>query len=89
MVKIGKNAYKNIIFPILIGSCFEHNTDYSGNDVANKGSISDENDCQKECQNYDGCNYWTFDPSNQMCWMKGSYSGSVSNNNGARSGPKF
>ena len=57
--------------------------------MGNSKTTSDESDCQKECQNYDGCNYWTYDPSNQMCWMKASYSGSVSNNNGARSGPKF
>ena len=30
MPKIGKNAYKNVIFPILIGSCFEQNKEFHG-----------------------------------------------------------
>ena len=71
---------------ILIGSssCFEQNIDFYGNDVGSK-VVSDEYDCQKECQNYDGCNYWTYMDG---CWMKSSDSGSVLLN-GAISGPKF
>ena len=72
---------------ILIGSCFEQNTDFLGNDVGAKEMdlFSDEYDCQKECQNYDSCNYWTW---TSKCWMKNSDSGRVSKN-GAISGPKF
>ena len=73
---------------ILIGSCFEQNKDFSGNDVGDT-TASDEYDCQKECQNYDNCNYWTYTYTlNKKCSMKNSNSGSVPYN-GAISGPKF
>ena len=70
---------------ILIGPCFKQKTDFYGNDVGSK-QASDEYDCQKKCQNYDGCNYWTYTPG--TCWMKKSASGRASNNH-AISGPKF
>ena len=75
---------------ILIGSCFEQNTDFLGNDVGAKEMdlFSDEYDCQKECQNYVSCKYWTYNTSNKKCYMKHSNSGLVSYN-GAISGPKF
>ena len=74
---------------ILIGSCFEQNKDFYGNDVGSK-VVSDEYDCQKECQNFDSCNYWTWTSHGDfnVCWMKNSDSGRKSKN-GAISGPKF
>ena len=74
---------------ILIGSCFEQNKDFFGNDVGDT-TASDEYDCQKECQNLwpESCNYWTYNLFNKKCFMKNSNSGSVPYN-GAISGPKF
>jgi len=71
------------------GSCFEQNKDFYGNDVGSK-VVSDEYDCQKECQNHDSCNYWTWTSHGtfNVCWMKNSDSGRKSKN-GAISGPKF
>ena len=70
---------------ILIGSCFEQNKDFFGNDVGDT-TASDEYDCQKECQNDDSCNYWTW--YNNRCYIKNSDSGQASLI-GAISGPKF
>ena len=72
---------------ILIGSCFEQNKDFYGNDVGSK-VVSDEYDCQKECQNYDRYNYWTFNSLVNKCLIKNSDSG-LRLYNGAISGPKF
>ena len=56
--------------------------------MGSKEAISNEYDCQNECQSYDGCSYWTYNSVTLMCWMKSSDSGSVLLN-GAISGPKY
>ena len=55
--------------------------------MGNWKATSNEYDCQKECQNYGSCNYWTYNTMNGKCHMKSSDSGRKSHN-GAISGPK-
>ena len=86
-MKLTKNECKKVIV-IFLGSCFEQNTDFLGNDVGNWTATSDKNDCQKECQNYGSCNYWTYNTIDGKCHMKSSDSGRKSLN-GAISGPKL
>ena len=72
--------------------CYEQDTYHQGNDLANKKADSAQ-DCQAMCQDYEGCNYWTFDASyihtdDKRCWIKSSGTGpnTLINN---QSGPKY
>ena len=44
--------------------CFDYGTDYKGFDMQEGVYIpqASPEDCQIECQNTAGCEYWTWDP---------------------------
>ena len=58
-----------ILLSISLGSvisedCFDYGTDYYGFDMddGHYNSQGSAKDCQIECQNTVGCEYWTWDP---------------------------
>ena len=53
--------------------CFDYGTDYYGFDMDDGHYVSTANAeaCQIECQNTNGCEYWTWDPDyHSACWKK-------------------
>ena len=59
------------------GCTIEEGVDYNGNDIAGQSNIAvtDQHDCARRCLTEDTCNFWTFKPSGNRCWLKTSYSG--------------
>ena len=50
---------------LLSQDCFDHGLDYVGNDISDGHHhvpTSSAEDCQRECQNNDKCNFWTWEP---------------------------
>merc|ERR1711997_816048 len=71
--------------------CFDYGTDYYGFDMDDGHYVSTANAeaCQIECQNTNGCEYWTWDPDyHSACWKK--YDKGESRPSGSLiSGPKY
>ena len=55
-------------------SCAEDNTAYYGNNLvnANKNKKGSSKECQMACENYDGCNYWSWEKNFHWCYLKHS-----------------
>jgi hypothetical protein len=59
------------------GCIFEEGVDYSGNTIHGMANIpvTDQHDCSHLCAAENSCNFWTFQPSDNCCWLKTSDSG--------------
>ena len=71
-----------------VSSCFEENVNFAGFGLPDNkliGTLS-PNDCQKQCQERDGCQFWTLVKT--TCWLKSSNKGRKSQV-GKISGPKY
>ena len=53
-----------LIASVVSDDCFDYGTDYNGFDMEEGVYIpqASAEDCQIECQNTAGCEYWTWDP---------------------------
>ena len=53
-----------LIVSLASDNCFDYGTDYNGFDMeeGQYNSTTSAEDCQIECQNTAGCEYWTWDP---------------------------
>lgn len=72
-------------------TCFLPNADYYGSDIYAASSVSTAVECQRLCQDHDGCEYFTFVPRDERCYLKYDHLSTVSNTwtNGFVSGPKY
>lgn len=71
--------------------CFDYGMDYKGFDLeeGHYVSVSSATDCQVNCQQTPGCNFWTWDPNyHSACWRK-SAKGQVVADSTLTSGPKY
>jgi len=72
------------------GDCFQHDTDYPGNDVdeGHYNSVASAELCQKDCQADPACHYWTWTPDyHEACWHKTAMTQAISAT-GLVSGPR-
>jgi len=71
--------------------CFDHGIDYIGFDMEDGVYVSTPSaaDCQVNCQNTAGCEYWSWDPDyHTACWRK-TGKGETRADSRITSGPKF
>ena len=68
-----------LIFKTNSGGCFDNGKDYIGNDIQ-MIQMPNETRCQETCQENIECNFFTFKPSNQNCWLKHAKSNPNTNN---------
>ena len=52
------------------GTCFLYETNFSGDDIRNIGSIGSAIDCQTECQKEIKCSHFTYDTKSKKCYLK-------------------
>lgn len=69
--------------------CFVENVDYPGYDVDRLiGKVFSPGECQRQCQGNEKCIYWTYNPSDNSCYMKDG-DATPTNVDGLISGPRF
>jgi len=85
----GPKYCSNATAPVVeTNTCFEYGVGYNYGHYSNYFTAEDEGRCQKRCQDYPGCMYFSYYKSNSECYMK------TGNTNRRRhsdvvSGPKF
>ena len=50
--------------------CYEVGINYPKNDLKRNTNVFSVGQCFIMCLNLDGCLYFTFQPSNNTCWLK-------------------
>ena len=78
--------------------CYEQNTNFGGYDInvqpdaenfaLGSGKRNSNFECQQLCQSTEGCEFYTYDPHRNACFLKSSDRGR-SQLQGIVSGPKF
>lgn len=69
--------------------CFIENVDFPGHDVDRLlGKVFSPGECQRQCQGNENCIFWTYQPSDNSCYMK-SGEATPTSAEGLVSGPRF
>ena len=75
---------------LFLDSCFEFDTDYTGNTIKTHEDVQSRMECQALCQTNDNCKAWTLGETAYVgnCILKSSDAGRQSHSE-ITSGPKY
>ena len=68
---------KNLSFFLLLGCITEEDTDYGGNDIADK-VVESQRACIDFSKTIEEAPFWTWNPGTKRCYVKSSDSGRTS-----------